>query len=363
MAARQPKSDREMILRRVRWLYAIFLVVAASIVARIVWIQYGPHGDELRARAQEITFERFPIPAGRGDILARDGRVLATTVPEYEIRMDFGVVADTFPRVADTLAGSLAAMFGDRSKRDYRAMLLDNFGDRKRYVRIGNRKVSYTEEKRISEFPWFSAGRYKSGYIAEASSRRFMPMNPLARAALGTMMDSVALGGVEAGYDSLLRGTHGWTMKQKISGSFWIPVPDEGNSEPVNGMDIVTTLNADIQDVAEDMLRRQVEQYSAYWGTVMVMDVPTGEMVAMANLGRLDNGGYGEIYNYGIRRRVEPGSTFKLASLLTLLEQGGMRLGDRVDCTPDAGQGLVAKVGAAKVRDDHRSGVLTLSYR
>jgi cell division protein FtsI (penicillin-binding protein 3) len=361
MATRRPKTDKQMILRRVRWLYAIFLLVAAGVVARVVWIQYGPRGDELRRLAEEITFERFPIAAERGDILARDGRVLATTVPEYEVRMDFGVVADSFPKVADTLAGSLAELFGDRSKRSYRTMLLENFGDRKRYVRIGNRKISYTEEQRVAEFPWFRAGRYRSGYIAEGSSRRFMPMNPLARAAVGTMRDSVALGGVEASYDTLLRGTPGWTMKQKISGSFWIPVPDEGNSEPVNGMDVVTTIDADIQDVAMNVLRRQVAEYGAYWGTVMVMDVPTGEMLAMANMGRTRDGNYGEIYNYGIRQRVEPGSTFKLATLLALLEEGGMTIGSTVDCRPDAGQrGLVAMVGAARVRDDHLGGMETL---
>ncbi len=357
-----PRPIGKDILLRVRWLYAIFLVIAAGIVARIVWIQYGPQGDELRTLAQEVTFERRMIPASRGDILARDGRVLATTIPEYEIRMDFGVVADTFPRVADTLAASLAGMFGDRTKSEYETMLLRHFGDKEhsRYVRLGNRKVSYTEEKEMSQFPWFKAGRYRSGYIAEGSQKRFMPLSPMARATLGTMMDSVALGGLEMSYDSLLRGDAGWTMMQKISGSFWIPVPDEGNSDPVNGMDIVTTIDADIQDVAEQALRRQVNEYRAYWGTVMIMDVPTGEMVAMANLGRTDNGRYGEIYNYGIRQRVEPGSTFKLASLLTLLEEGGMTIDDVVDCRPDPGAGLVAMVGYAKVRDDHWGKLQTL---
>lgn len=361
MAARQPKSEKSMILRRVRWLYVIFLVVAAGIVARVVWVQYGPRGEELRKMAEEITFERFPIAASRGDILARDGRVLATTVPEYEIRMDFGVVHDSFPRVADTLAGCLAQMFDDRTKHEYRTMLLENFADRKRYTRIGNRKVSHIEERQISEFPWFSEGRYKSGYIAEEWTKRFMPMSPLARTTVGTMRDSVAAGGVEASYDTILRGKPGWTMKQKISGTFWMPVPDEGNKEPVNGMDVVTTIDADIQDVAANALRQQVEKYNAYWGTVMVMDVPTGEMVAMANLGRSGGSNYGEIYNYGIRQRVEPGSTFKLASLLALLEEGGMRLSDIVNCSPDPDQqGLVAMVGHAVVRDDHRSGKLTL---
>ncbi len=357
--AKPPRTIGNDILLRVRWLYVVFLVVAAGIVARIVWVQYGPMGDGLRAMAQEVTFERFPLPASRGDILARDGRVLATTIPEYDIHMDFGVVADSFPRVADSLAGSLARMFGDRTKREYRDYLLSNFGDRKRYVRLGDRKVNYTEQIEMSQFPWFSTGRYRSGYIAEPSSRRFQPMSPLARATIGTMLDSAALGGVEMSYDSLLMGEAGWTMKQKISGSFWIPVPHEGNSEPVNGMDVVTTIDADLQDVAEKALRESVERHNAYWGTAIVMDVPTGEIVAMANLGKLDGGGYGEIYNYGIRRRVEPGSTFKLASLIALLESGGMSIGDMVDCTPE--EGLTATVGVyAKVRDDHRVGRVTL---
>lgn len=353
------------ILRRVRLLYVLFLLAGMMIVGRILWIQYGPDGEELREKAEDITFARFRIPAERGDILGRDGRILATTIPEYEIRMDFGVLnmsRDSFARVADTLGRCLARFYGDGSAAQYRAMLESNFADKdnKRYVRLNRRKISYTEEKQFAKFPLFRAGRYKSGYIAEQSSKRFLPMGSLARSVVGIMRDDEAWRGLEMRYDSLLCGTDGFTMKQKISGSFWIPVPDEGNMEPVNGYDIVTTIDADIQDVAERILRQQMEDNNGHWGTVILMEVATGEIIAMCNLGRLDDGSYGEVFNYAINTRVEPGSTFKLATMLSLLEVGGMRITDMVDCRPDPGKGLSARVGIRDIRDDHMNGVLTL---
>lgn len=353
------------ILLRVRWLYVIFLAVGMAIVGRIAWIQYGPDGDQLRERAREVTFARFKIPAERGDILGRDGRILSTTIPEYEIRMDFSVLPmdrDSFPKVADTLARCLAGFFGDKTQSEYKSLLQQHFDNKEKskYVRLNRRKVSYTEEKQIAQFPLFNAGRYRSGYIAEQSSRRFMPMNPLARSVIGTVRDDKPLGGLEMSCDSLLRGTDGYTMKQRISGQFWMPVPSDDNSEPVNGLDIVTTINADIQDVAERTLRQQVEEYEAYWGTVILMDVPTGEIIAMSNLQRMEDGTYADVFNYGIRRPVEPGSTFKLATLLALLEEGGMTIYDKVDCRPDPGRGLSAWVGRKDVRDDHRCEIQTL---
>lgn len=361
------KSIGKDIDLRVRWLYVIFLVLAVAIVFRIAWIQWGPEGDELREKAQEITFDRFVIPASRGDILARDGRILSTTIPEYELFMDFKTLAqqiekrDSFDKVAPMLADSLARFFRDRSSGEYLTMLERHYdsADKSRYVRLNRRKLSYTEEKRMAGFPIFSAGRFKSGYIAEQKSRRFMPMDSLARVVIGTVQhDTLIRGGVEQMYDSLLRGTDGMTMKQKVSGDFWIPVPHDVNSDPVDGYDIVTTINADIQDVAETTLRRQLIESDAFWGLVILMEVETGEIHTMCNLQRTGKGKYGEVYNNAIRTRVEPGSTFKLATLLTLLQDGGMTIADRVDCRPD--HGLIAKVGIKDVRDDHHCSVLSL---
>lgn len=383
---KKSKTIGKDILVRVRWLYVFFLLIAAAVVGRIVWIQYGPAGNELREMAEEVTFAQFVMPAARGDILARDGRILATTIPEYEIFMDFSALRqnirqgikqnreesvrlkmerDSFAVLADGLADSLSVFFGDRSKAEYSAMLFSNFDASNQYTRINRRKISYTEEKRLAQFPVFNLGKYKGGYIARQSSRRFMPMDPLSRSTIGTVRNDpdkentiIISRGLEMGYDSLLRGTNGVTMKQKISGSFWIPVPDDANLEPVDGYDIVTTINADIQDVAESALREKLTESNAMWGVVILMEVATGEILAMCNLTRTESGGYGEVQNHAIGTPVEPGSTFKLATLLTLLEEGGMSINAMVDCVPE--NGLVANVGGKNVRDDHRSGVQSL---
>lgn len=379
------RSIGKDILVRVRWLYVFFLLTAAAIVGRIVWIQYGPAGYELRERAEEVTFAQFAMPAARGDILARDGRILSTTIPEYEIRMDFGALRqtirqglkknpdkdvmqkmerDSFAALADSLAPRLSGFFGDKPPAEYRSLLVGNFDNDSRYVRINRRKISYTEEKNVAKFPIFNLGKYKGGYIAEQSSRRFMPMDSLARSTIGAVRNDpetnriIISRGLEMGCDSLLRGTDGITMKQKISGSFWIPVPDEGNMEPVDGYDIVTTLNADIQDVAETALRRKLIENRAEWGVVILMEVATGEILAMCNLSRTNSGRYGEIQNHAIGTPVEPGSTFKLATLLALLEDGGMSINATVNCVPE--NGLTANVGGKNVRDDHRSGIQSL---
>lgn len=388
------KSIGKDILIRVRWLYVIFLLVAATIIGRIVWIQYGPAGNELKERAQEVTFTQFPIPAARGDILARDGRILATTIPQYEIYMDFGALRQTisqkiernlkqneiqkmeksvrqkmerdgFVDFADSLADSLSLFFGDRSANEYKSLFIKNFNDTSHYMRVNRRKISYTEEKRMSKFPVFNLGKYKGGYIAEQSSRRLMPMDPLARSTIGPVRVDpndknkiIISRGLEMSYDSLLHGTDGVTMKQKISGSFWIPIPDDSNREPVDGYDIVTTLNADIQDVAESALRTKMAEINAEWGVVILMEVQTGEILALCNLSRTKSGDYAEIQNHAIGTPSEPGSTFKLATLLTLLEDGGMSINSMVNCTPE--YGLTANVGIKPVRDDHRSGVQTL---
>ena len=361
--AENKSSIAKDILRRVRWLYLFFLLAAVAIVGRIIWIQYGPEGDELRAMAEEATFDWRALPAERGDILARDGRILATTIPEYEIRMDFNAVAmpdSIYVKSADSLARELSSFFGDRSYEAYKATLLQCHKEKhkNKYVNILPRKISYTEEKQISRFPIFNKGQYRGGYIKKQLSKRFMPMKPLARSALGTVGNMGVNGGVEQRYDSLLRGTDGNSLMQKISGTFWLPVPDPMNIEPVNGLDVVTTLDADIQDVAETMLRKQVAECNAYWGTVMLMEVESGEIRAMCNLTRQNDGTYDEVFNHAIRTPSEPGSTFKLASLLALLEDGGMSINAMIDCRSDAS--LRANVGGKSVRDDHRCNIQTL---
>lgn len=359
--ARQQKSQiAKDILRRVRWLYFVFLLVAIAIFARVIWIQYGPEGSDLRAKARKITFEWVSIPAERGDILARDGRILATSIPMYEIRMDFaakGLADSTFNKHVDSLAYCLSNFFKDKPAAAYKRMLVDarNNKQTNRYRLISPRRVDYLEEKQISRFPVFRLGPNRGGYIKETISKRLLPHGSLAQRTIGmTNMSGVKLG-VEGAFDDQLKGTDGTSLMQRISGSFKVPVPDAMNVEPINGMDVVTTLNVDLQDVAETALKEQLEDKKADWGTVILMEVATGEIHAMANITRKNPGVYVEDFNYAVGRRIEPGSTFKLATLITLLEDAQMPLDKEINC-----ENGTARVGARVINDDHPEGVISL---
>lgn len=360
MAAQGKSQIAKDILKRVRWLYFLFLLIAVAIVTRILWIQYGPEGAELREKARRITFERVAVEAERGDILARDGRILATSVPTYEIRMDFGAagLADsTFNKYVDSLAYRLSSFFGDRSAASYKKMLTDARADPRanRYKLISPRRVNYLEEREIRSFPIFRLGANRGGYIKVQVNRRLKPHGSLAERTIGMTNESGVKLGIEGAYDSQLRGTDGSTMMQRVSGSFRMPVPDPLNIEPVNGLDVVTTLDVDLQDVAETALKAQLDKFSADWGTVVLMEVATGEIHAMSNITRKGPGVFTEDFNYAIGQRLEPGSTFKLATLITLLDDAKMSLDTEIDC--ENGQ---ARVGRRVITDDHPEKVISL---
>lgn len=348
------------ILRRVRWLYFFFLLATVMIIAKVIWVQYGPDGGELREKAREITYAFVNIPAERGDILSGDGRLLASSITEYTIRMDFaagGLTDEVFNANVDSLAHNLSVFFKDRSKAAYKTMLVNarNNKTKNRYKQVCPRRVSYLEEKQIKKFPLFRLGQNRGGYIAEPESRRVRPHGSLASRTIGVVNKSGTKVGVEGAFDSQLTGRDGLELRQKVSGTFRVPVPSTLNEEPVNGMDVVTTLNVDIQDVAESMLKKQLETGNADWGTVVLMEVATGEIHAMANLTRKSPGVYVEDFNYAIGRRAEPGSTFKLATLIALLEDGNMSLDQMIDC-----ENGHARVGIVNIDDDHRESVISL---
>lgn len=348
------------ILHRVRVLYALFFVVGLLIAGKILYLQYGPKGETLRSKGTTITYERVRLEADRGDILAVDGRILATSVPEYEIRMDFaadGLVDSIFLRDVDSLALCLSSFFGDKNKGAYKLKLVNAFRNRKknRYVLISPRRVSHLELKEVSGFPLFRLGRNRSGFIPQPVNRRLLPHGRMAKRTIGMTNETGTKVGIEGAFDSVLKGVDGQVMMQRISGSFRVPVPDEMNVNPVDGIDVVTTLDVDVQDVAEKALREQLETMQADWGTAVLMEVSTGEIRAMTNLTRKPDGSIVEEFNYAIGMNLEPGSTQKLASLITLLDDAGASLDEQYD----TGNGT-AMVGRAKVVDSHAYGVLTL---
>ena len=355
------KTDiKKGIFHRVRVLYILFFGAGVLIAGKILYLQYGPKGDALRSRGATITYARERIEADRGDILACDGRILATSVPEYELRMDFaaqGLIDSIFYRDVDSLALCLAGFFGDKSKTAYKQMLVEAHRNKakNRYKRIAPRRVNHLEIKEIGRFPLFRLGRNRSGLITEQINKRSMPHGKMAARTIGMVNQAGTKVGIEGAFDSILRGVDGQVMMQRISGSFRIPVPDETNVDPVDGIDVVTTLDVDIQDVAEKALREHLEEMQADWGTAILMEVATGEIRAMTNLTRRGPGQIVEDFNYAIGMNLEPGSTQKLASLITLLDDAGASLDEEFD----TGNGK-AVIARAKVNDTHGYGKLTL---
>lgn len=360
MAEPRKPDIKKSILARVRWLYIIFFAIGIAIAVRIAYIQYGPNGEKLRQKGERSIYERETIEADRGDILACDGRILATSVPTYEVRMDFaaqGLADSIFRRHVDALADSLSNFFGDKNKNAYLIMLNRAYSNkrRNRYLQIAPRRVNHLEIKRIAQFPILKLGPNRGGFIAVQINKRLLPNGALASRTIGRVNEAGRKWGIEGAFDSILKGKDGNILMQRISGSFKIPVPDALNEAPRDGIDVVTTLDIDVQDVAENALRKQLELGDADWGTAVLMEVSTGEIRAITNLTRRGEGKFVEDFNYAIGMNLEPGSTFKLASLMTLLDDAGASLEEHFD----TGDGRMM-IGRARVVDSHACGDVTL---
>lgn len=372
---RKPSKIKRTILIRMRILQTLFWVAGICIMLRILQIQVGPEGERLRKQAERVNFSVVMQDAARGDILGRGGEILATSLPRYYVGIDYkagSFTPEVLEQGIDGLAESMSAFFKDKSKAEYKSLIRRGYAGRekRRYQRITPRAINYNELQTVKQFHILRLPRNKGGRIIEQDIERVRPFGGLAERTIGKTAEytdtvrkpgldptksSVAEKrtvkghtGIENSMDEYLRGTHGWVLKQKISSSLWVPVKSDLNVEPVNGKDVITTIDPDIQDVAEQALRCRLVDASASWGTVVVMEVATGEIHAIANLTR-----YGqecrEDVNYAIGSRLEPGSTFKLASLLALIDDAGMDIDDKVDT-----EGGKIKLDGKTYVDDHR---------
>ncbi len=369
---RQHNIKREIMIR-VKLLYALFFLVGLIIFARILYLQYSPEGALLRERAEERTFFPERIDGNRGQIFSSDGSLLATSVTMYYLGMDFSVFSSSperFSSAAPALADSLASLFGDRSSSEYFRLLSEGFSsrDRRAYRRLNSRLISVDELARIRTFPLLGLRPTVGGLSLERVFHREHPFGGLAERTLGStrsvydtlttphrdsskqrpqlMLSERGLYGIEYSFDERLRGRSGWQMMQKQTSRFSTPVDSPLNVDPADGLDVTTTLDMDFQDVASSMLAEQIIKHGALRGTVVLMEVSSGEIRAIANLQRFGSE-CREVSNYAVGGRDEPGSTFKLASLLALLDDG-MRLDDLVE----VGSGTL-ELRRATFRDDH----------
>lgn len=326
-------SIKKDIIWRVGLVYFSVLLFAIIVASKLVILQFITD-EKWRKISEETRIKNFRIPAHRGDIYAEDMRLLATSIPYYEVRMDFAAPAITdqiFRNEIDSLAWHMSHLFRDKSAEMYLREYKNARRNNERYYLIKN-NVNYLQLKQMQEFPIFRRGRYKGGVIYLSQTERIRPHDEMARRTIGYITESTTDDdvGLEGGYNTYLNGREGYLKMQKISGGNWMPVDAEGEVMPMDGSSILTTINVDWQDVAQRALLEQLKLHDAQYGTVVVMHVPTGDIKAMVNLGKSGDS-YREIYNYAVGSSTEPGSTFKIPAIIAALEDGVIDLDDTID--------------------------------
>lgn len=314
---------RANILLRVYLAFGLIVLFALAVFVRLCDVQFR-QGHKWVAMADSLSIREFDVEATRGNIYSIDGSLLATSVPEYELRMDMfagGIQDDKiFNGKVDSLAMKLASFFGDKSAKEYSRYLRKARQDTARYVLI-KRKVSYQDLKVIRTFPLYNIGKHSGGLMAIQKNKRILPFKALAARTIGYKNENVKNGvGLEGAYGSYINGETGKQLRQRISGGVWVPVNSDAEVAPKDGADIISTIDINMQDLAQSALEKQLIKSNAHHGAVIVMEVATGEIRAVANFTKVEEGVYKEQFNYAIAGNQDPGSTFKLASYMALLE-------------------------------------------
>ena len=351
-------AARDEIVWRGALVYLIIGLLAVAIFVRILILQYVQRG-KWADMSEKYVFKTAEMPANRGDILTSDDRLLASSVPYYTIYMDTrssGMSSATWSDGINGLSAGLAQLLGERSASGWKSIITEARKKGDRYFLI-QRKVDYEKLKKLKQLPIFSEGQYRGGMVAQAENKRIMPGGELAARTIGYLN----LGsegnevGIEGAFDKDLAGKNGVAVKQRLTGGDWITVEGPNSVESRDGNDVVTTLDLDLQDVASTALLNQLRKNHADHGCAVLMEVSTGNIKAIANLGLEDDGDYHESYNYAIGESTEPGSTFKLPSLMAAIEDGVIDTGDIVD----TGNGIV-KYYDHIIRDTKEHGVITV---
>jgi cell division protein FtsI (penicillin-binding protein 3) len=325
---------RDEIVFRGGIVYFALVVVALAVIVRILILQFVQHG-KWSAMSEKYVFKTAESPANRGDILAYDGRLLASSVPYYTIYMDTrstGMSDRTWSDGINGLSAGLAQILGERSSEGWKSVITEARKRGDRYFLI-KRRVDYETLQKLRVLPVFREGQYKGGMVTQAESRRILPNSELAARTIGylNLGDEGNEVGIEGSFDRDLAGKNGIVIKQRLTGGDWITVDGAGSVAARDGNDVVTTIDIDLQDVASSALIEQLMKHNAHHGCAIVMEVATGDIRAIVNLEQGDDGKYHESYNYAIGESTEPGSTFKLPVLMAALEDGVIDTGDIVD--------------------------------
>lgn len=319
------------ILWRVYLSFIGIVVLGLVVLGRAFYIQRF-EGAYWRSMSDSMHQKFVELDAERGTIYSEDGQMLSTSIPYFDIYMDLGAEGlrdkngKRFRAHIDSFSFHLARFFGDKSKKEYKKDLQLAYNESNRYFLL-KKGISFEQYKEFRQFPLVRLGRNKSGVIVEVKSKRLNPYGMLARRTIGLARSNAQNVGLERTYDSLLKGTTGKRLVRFLSGGAVVPV--EGYEiDPENGKDILTTLDINIQDIAENALLKVLSENEAQHGTCIVMETATGKIKAIANLGAGKNG-YEENLNYALQT-TEPGSTIKLATLLAVLDARSSKVTDHV---------------------------------
>lgn len=338
---------------RVYVAFTCICLFGLAIILKVAYIQVN-EGPELRRLAKDMHTRTTILPAERGNIYTEQGALLCSTIPQFDVHVDFSVIKpDTFNKYVDALAAGMADLFKDKPAAKYKAALTDAYKKQSRYWLL-KKNLPYYDYQALRSMPIFNKGKRRGGFIEDPKIKRINPHGMLAYRTIGLWRENSQTVGMERTYDSVLRGDNGTRVERKETGGVWMPV--EGSEvEPQNGKDLVTTLDIGIQEVAEHALKSVLEQYQCKYGTCIVMEVQTGKVRALVNLGQQTDGTYWEDLNYAMMP-TEPGSTFKLVTLLALLNDKYININQKVDC-----QGGTARFGNLQLRDSHLGlGVLSI---
>jgi cell division protein FtsI (penicillin-binding protein 3) len=311
-------------------------------------------GSKWKGIAESLGLQVMKVSATRGNIYADDGSLLATSLPVYHVAFDPLLASDElFHSHIDSLSYLLAKFYGDYSMEQYKRKIVNARRDHKRYMVLNRHQVGYQEKKQMERWPIFRSGRLAGGVIFEKVEKRIRPFSHLGGRTVGSIDgDNKGTVGLEYSFNRQLAGRDGEALFQKMAGGGWKPVYDGTEIQPINGYDVQTTINVNLQDVTETALLKHLEKHQADYGVVILMEVKTGEIKAISNLSRNASGEYYERYNYavGSQGAREPGSTFKLASMIALLEDSNLKLTDSID----TGNGKMQFFD--KIMKDHKPG-------
>ncbi len=321
-------SGRNKIIHRSYVALAVLIILAFVIIGRIIYLQVATPEE----KKEMVSIRTTTIKPKRGDIYSSDGKLLATSVCYYDTYLDLacqGVKSMTdsaFDAEIDSLSICLAELFKNKSRETYRTEIRNakNSGNRSYCIK---RRVSFLEYEEMKKFPFLRRGKYRAGFYSSEIYEREKPFGKLARRTIGESSEKGHYG-LEYSYDSILTGVEGYAAFQKVSKDVWVPIENSSDYvKPIDGKDLITTIDISLQDIAETELESQMRQHSAQYGTVVVMEVKTGKVRAMANLMRDSLNNFYENFNYAVGNlssggASDPGSTFKIASVIVAMEDG-----------------------------------------